>query len=189
MPFVYLQPGEELVHTEHLSGIEYAVLISSARVHVYIDAHARVDRNDVRQIHRGDWIALMQHEDLPAEEDPQSQTWDFGMVMHVRQHINYSGVLDNNIASLTVHWLRGYNVPVCNHTGVNVENCRHYVTQNFQVMTSEHDTHWCLFEPLIFAGGHQYSYHVDRYDQLLEEFDGDVDGMCAHLDHAWYGDM
>ena len=50
MPFVYLQPGEELEHTEHLSGIEYAVLISSARVHVYIDARARADRNDVRQI-------------------------------------------------------------------------------------------------------------------------------------------
>ena len=64
MPFVHLQPGEELERTEYLSGIEYAVQITSARVHVYVTAHARADRDDVRQIRRGDWIALMQHEDL-----------------------------------------------------------------------------------------------------------------------------
>ena len=77
------------------------VQITSMHVHVYVDAVPRADRDDVRQICRGDWIALMQHEDLPAEEDPQCQTWDFAVVMNVRQHVNQSGITDNNIASLT----------------------------------------------------------------------------------------
>ena len=147
MPFVHLQPGEQLERAEYLSGIEHAVQITDARVHVYVDAHARADRNDVRQIRVGDWIALMQDEGLPAEEDPQCQTWDFAHVIHVRQHVNLSGFPDNNVATLTVHWLRGYNVPECNHTGSIVENCRHYVTHVHQSHSEPEQTvqdHWHL---------------------------------------------
>ena len=55
MPFAYLMPGEHLARTNYLSGIDYAVQITSMHVHVYVDAVPRADRDDVRQIRRGDW--------------------------------------------------------------------------------------------------------------------------------------
>ena len=139
MPFVFLQPGEQPERVEYLSDIDHAVQITSGHIHVYVDAHARTDDDDVRQIRVGNWIALKQS-DLPDEIDPQCQQWDFAHVMYVRQHVNLSGFPENNTATLTLQWLRGYHVPVCDFLGVEnrIENCRHYCQQNFQVMTSEH---------------------------------------------------
>ena len=200
--FLYLAPGNERCVVDRLSDIEFNVQFTNPtaghvapRLPLFIDTTADLSRTSVRDIRVGDWLALMQDPGA-SEGHGDCSTWDFAHVVHVRQIPN-TGRPTNDMACLTLNWVRGYmvNCPhVVQNQGVEHAQCCHHATADFHVISHQHDSWWCLFHPIQIVGSSSDLYNADWYQQIRDETSfeftpGDVRHateaeMCEYINHG-----